>query len=313
MMKWSISAHNMFHRCQRQYLFNNIMASETSNEVLRREAHILKQLQGLSAWQGSLVHEGIRLFLMPPLRRNAKISTEEIIDSTMALARQQFTFSQGKGYRNAYMTREIAGTRYAALYEHEFNHEINESHLQQVLENVRTSFVNLFEQEQLLEEIRNHRGLQCESFLRFYVKDITIWSKLDLVFYRTDGHLVIIDWKIGDDVASDYSHQIMVYALAAKHRWPRTPVENFEIKEVNLLKNTITVYPLTTEKLLETEDFIYRSSTDIRDLTGDQSWDAQCLEDFEPARSGRTCQYCKFRKLCQEVYVDLPSAESIQN
>ncbi len=206
-MKWSISAHNMFRRCQRQYLFNNIMASETSKEELRGEAHILKQLQGLSAWQGSLVHEGIRLFLVPQLRRNAKIFREEIIDSTMALARQQFAFSHDKGYRNVRMTREIAGARYAALYEHEFNHEIDESHLQQVLVNVRTSFINLLEQGQLLEEIRNHRGLQCESFLRFYVRDITIWSKLDLVFFRTDGHLVIIDWKIGDDVASDYTQE----------------------------------------------------------------------------------------------------------
>jgi PD-(D/E)XK nuclease superfamily protein len=301
-MKWSISAHNMFQRCQRQYLFNNIMASETSNEELRREAHILKQLQGWSAWQGSLVHEGIRLFLMPQLRRNANISTEEIIVSTQALARQQFAFSQEKSYRNAGMTRDMAGSHYAALYEHEFDQEIDESHLQQVLENARLSLVNLFEQRQLLEEVRNHRGLQCESFLRFYVRDITVWSKLDLVFFRPDGHSVIIDWKIGDDVASDYSHQVMVYALAAKHRWPRTPVENFEIKEVNLLKNTIIVHPLTSEKLLETEDFIYRSGSSIRDLTGDQNWDAQRLEDFEPARSVLTCQYCKFRKLCQEVY-----------
>src|SRR6266705_51758 len=99
-MKWSISAHNMFHRCQRQYLFNNIMASETSNEELWREAFILKQLQGWSAWQESLVHEGIRLFVVPQLRRNANISTAEIIGSTQALARQQFVFSQGKSYRN---------------------------------------------------------------------------------------------------------------------------------------------------------------------------------------------------------------------
>jgi len=300
-MKWSISAHNLFQRCQRQYLFNTIIASANSLEEIRKEAYILKQLQGWIAWQGSIVHEGIHLFVIPQLKPGRKLDVEDVIDSTLKMARRQYIFSQNKRYRH--LTREIAGTPYAALFEHEYNYEIDTASLQQIPQNIRTCFLNLFEQQDLLEEISGHRGLYCEKFLQFPVgEDITIWSKLDLIFFRSDGHLVIIDWKVANDVTSDYSRQVMVYALAAKHRWPRTAIENFVVKEVNLLKNTIKTHLVTDKSLMEIEDFIYRSSTNIQNLAGNHDWDAQCLEDFEPANSCRTCQYCKFKKICQEVY-----------
>lgn len=310
-MKWSISAHNTFRRCQRQYLFSQIIASPRAKDRLRREAHILKQLRGLAKWQGAVVHDGINRFLIPQLRVDGRLNVARVIDCTLDMARQQFHFSCQQEYRTPGLTKSAAGICYAALYEHEYGQEIGEAQLQQVLDTVRTCFTNLFEQKSLLEEIRTHRRLYCERTFQFTVDNTTIWPRLDLMFFNAKGSSVIIDWKVADDITSDYSRQVMVYALGVTRQWPEIRPEHIMVKEVNLLKNIITMHPVTIERLLETEDFIYRSVTAIRDLVRDHKWESQSLEDFEPAGSFRSCQYCNFRKLCQEVYRDLPPIESI--
>jgi len=310
-MKWSISAHNIFRRCQRQYLFSQIIASPRAKDRLRREAYTLKQLQGFAAWQGAVVHNGISQFLVRQLKAGGELDTAAVIDSTLDMARQQFTFSRQQEYRTPGLTKKAAGIRYAALYGHEYSQEISEVQLQQVLDTIRNCFMNLLEQKSLLEEIRNHRDLYCEQTFPFALDTIMISPKLDLLFFNAMGHPVIIDWKVSADDTSDYFRQVMVYALSVTRKWPRIRPEDIVAKEVNLLKNTFTLHTITAGRLQDTEDFIYRSITAIRDLVGDHKWESQSLEDFEPARSFRSCQYCNFRKLCQEVYRDLPPLESI--
>ncbi len=313
-MKWSISAHNIFRRCQRQYLFSQIIASPRAKDRLRREAFILKQLRGLAKWQGAVVHDGINRFLIPQLRTGGRLDVATVIDCTLDMARQQFTFSRQQEYRTPGLTKSAAGIRYAALYEHEYGQEIGEAQLQQALNTVRTCFTNLSEQQGLLEEIRAHNGLYCDDdkqFLSFTMDDAIILSQPDLMFFNARGHPVIIDWKVAAADANDYSHQVLVYALSVTRKWPRIRPEDIVAKEVNLLKNAFTPHTITAERLQDTEDFIYRSITTIRDLVGDHKWESQSTEDFEPARSFRSCQYCNFRKLCQEVYCDLSPIELV--
>jgi len=312
-MKWSISAHNTMRRCQRQYLFGHILASPRANDERRREAQVLKQLQSLAAWQGSLVHDGICYFLIPELRARRAVSAEAVIDATLDIARQQFTFSRQHNYRIRGLSKEAAGQRYAALYAHEYDQEISEERLKNVFETVRECFIHLFGQTSLLADIRAHRQLFCEQTFQFTVEQVSIWPKLDLFFFDANNRPVIIDWKVVSDETSDYARQVLVYALSVMRRWPTIQPETITIKAVNLLKNTITLYEVTAERLLDIEDFIYRSTAAVRDLTGDHKAASQSLEDFEPARSVRSCQYCNFRKLCQEVYRDLPSTESLPN
>lgn len=290
------------------------MASPTAKKDQgRREAYILKQLRGLAAWQGAVVHDGISRFLVPQLKAGGEIDATEIITSTLDMARQQFAFSYQQLYRTADLTKEAAGSRYAALYEHEYAQEINEAQLLQVLDTVRACFIRLFEQEGLLEEISISQSLYCEQHFPFTLDNATVSPKPDLTYFNSESHPVIIDWKVANDVASDYSRQLMVYTLGVTRWRPGIRPQDIIIKKVNLLKNIITLYPVTAERLLEIEDFIYRSITIIRDLVGDHKWGSQHLEDFEPAASFRSCQYCNFRKLCQEVYRDSPPVESVSD
>ena len=44
-MKWSYSAHNAMRRCQRLFVFGQMMASHRARDPQRREAYLLKQLK----------------------------------------------------------------------------------------------------------------------------------------------------------------------------------------------------------------------------------------------------------------------------
>ncbi len=311
-MKWSVSGHNAFRRSQRQYLFGFIAAAAArAKDPVRHEAYILKQLQSVEMWQGDLVHDAIRHFVIPALSKKEPLVPERIISDTLAMKRGQFDFSREQRYRIQGMTKKSAGIHYAALHPHEYGAEISDAQLQEVETTVVVSLNNLFGLTNLLAEIRQSRSVHCEEVFRFNLDDVTVTPQLDLLYLDKVGLPTIIDWKISDSDSSDYAPQLMVYALALKNWRKDFRPEDFTVFEVNLLRNYVTQYPITAERLDETEDFIFRSVTKIRSLVGDNKWESQEFEEFEPAKSFRTCQYCNFRKLCQEVYRDLPSSESV--
>ena len=280
---------------------------------MRHEAYVLKQLQGLAMWQGDIVHDGIRIFVQPYLKSRSKPDTNRIVAVTLDMAREQFSFSLQREYRKPGMTKESAGLRYAALYAHEYGQEINDDQLQQVLDTVRSALKVLLGLTELIEEICISYSVYVEQNFPFQLDGTTISPKLDLMFLNGRGRPVIVDWKTTTALTNDYSRQLMVYALAVRHWWKAMNPDDITVKEINLLEGTTTTYPVNAQTLIEIEDFIYRSVAQIRDLVGDRKWENQNLEDFEPAKSYRTCLYCNFRRLCQEVYRDLPSAESVQD
>jgi len=311
-MRWSISAHNTFRRCQRQYFFDQVMASHNARDGRRREAYILKQLRGLKAWQGTLIHKGIQHFVVPRLEAGEPLDIPCIINETIGMGRQQLAFSEGRGYRDPANTKTRAGLTYAALYEHEYIGEIAPSDLEQVWTTVDTCLHNLANQTKLIETISRSRWIKAEAPLSFEVDGITVSVILDLLFFDNNRPF-IIDWKVSDSQASSYDRQSRVYGLAVLRKWPEFPPQEVQIREVNLLRNIVTAHPLTEQDLLQTEDFIFRSASEMIALIGDRAYEEQQFEDYEPARTHRTCLYCKYRSLCLEMSNEVSTTESIRN
>lgn len=75
-----------------------------------------------------------------------------------------------------------------------------------------------------------------------------------------------MDWKIGESETSDYSRQLLVYALAVARsgQWPGVDAEAVRLSEVNLLKNQIRQHAVTQERLEEAEDFACRGVSELR-------------------------------------------------
>src|SRR4051794_24761769 len=108
-MRWSYSAHTTLRRCQRQYIFGHMMAAHNAKDPLRREAYILKQLQQVSAWQGSVVHAVLASQFVPALRIGRAPRPSALCPAAIDLARRQFAFSAAKRYREPGLTKSAAG------------------------------------------------------------------------------------------------------------------------------------------------------------------------------------------------------------
>ena len=296
-MKWSISAHNTFRRCQRQFFFGNIMASHNAKDPRRREAFILKQLKHLPVWRGVLVHDCLNNFFIPSVK-NGLISQVELTRITLELLDQQYEFSKNRRYRSG-LSKSEHGSYYCALYEHEFGKSIEDKRLEIIRNEISQCYEYLYSITDFLMRLRNCENLTSEIILPFKVDSTTISGKLDLTFID-ETNLNIVDWKIGASDTSDYSMQLLIYALAATHRMGRRP-ERIRLYEVNLLKKRINEHAIDEERLQKAEDFIYRSISDIKSVTRELKYDDLKYDDFESTQNPTNCEFCNYQKFCTEI------------
>jgi hypothetical protein len=280
------------------------MASHAAKDNERHEAYILKQLRPVSAWQGSIVHQILATrfvddFIVP--RR--PLDVPALTAAAQDLAQRQFAFSAARRYREPGQTKSAVGSEYCALVEHEHGEGVSPEALAVVHATLARCFANLASQVEFLAMLRAGYGHQVEVRLNADLGGSqlpTVTATVDLLFFRPDGQLTIVDWKVGQSETSDYARQVLVYALAVvgSRHWPDLVPEAIELYEVNLLRNYIQQHPVTTERLDETEDFVYRSLVDLDALVGGRRFDELDLSEFEVAERPSSCGWCNFRSLC---------------
>ena len=279
------------------------MAAPRSRDDKRREAYMLKQLQHLSVWQGSLVHKGISQFLVPTLRRNRLINEKTLIERTVAMAERQLKFSKSLTY---HLLREqpknSLGDDFCALFEHEYGISYLSEDVENVYQGISQCFQNLFSQSRFIRYLQGRPWYGSEFALQFKFNEATVTARLDVLFFRQGRQPTIIDWKVTKSEVSDYSRQALVYAWVVLHSsaWQGVHPEEIEIYEVNLAKNQIKLHPVTKDRLNKIEDFVFRSIIEIQALRGNSSYCLEHLEDYEFARSPKACQNCNFQRLCKE-------------
>ena len=313
-MKWSVSAHNVMRRCQRLFVFGQVMAAHNARDPLRREAYLLKQLQSISTRQGSIVHKVLATSFLSDVRAGRAIDPAALSAAAHDLARRQFAFSAARRYREPGQTKGAAGDEYCALYEHEYGQDISPEQLDMVYTTITRCFEHLAGQETYLARLSAGSAHLAELPLNFSLAGATITATLDLVYLGANGQLVVVDWKVARSETSDYSWQLLVYALAVARcgRWPTVNAEAIELYEANLLRNQVRQHPVSAQRLQEAEDFIYRSLVEREALIGKDRFDDLDLNEFEVAERPGTCYHCNFGSLCLRQLEEAGCSEEAQ-
>jgi hypothetical protein len=301
-VKWSYSSHRMMRKCQRQYAFARLVAAHNATDPNRREAYILKQLQSLAAWQGSIVHKVLASDFLADLRAGRLPDATRLTDAAHNLATRQFAFSEARRYREPGMSKAAAGNDYCALFDHERGREVAPVALESTFATISDCFHNLAGKRAFLEELLSGYGHEAELRVRFNLDDVNVESQLDLVFWRPDRGLSVVDWKVSREETSENAFQLLTYAIAASRsqRWPGISATDIHLYEANLLKNEIRAHSASAERLEEAEDFIYRGVLGFKALLGNGTVSESDLEEFEVANKPTTCMYCNFGPLCIE-------------
>lgn len=290
-------------RCQRQVFFANIAAWHNGKDPLRRESFVLSQLKSMEAWRGSLVHESIRLFVVPSWQERQTIAWDRVVEEARKLGNRQFAFSEQRRYREVGLSKSKAKEEYCALFAHEFGPAPTESELAATLAAVESSIRKLATLENFLRHVGGRNFYRPEAAVSAEYNGIRIQGVIDLVFGGAYGHYGVVDWK--DYAASsttDARLQMCLYAwlICKAGAWRVTAAQNVELWEVNLGLPDAQQYKLDQSNFDELEDFMYRSTEALKALCGEGAYSAGDLENYEYTQNPNSCRYCAYQNVCRE-------------
>ncbi len=303
-IKWSFSADRCLRRCQRQFFLQHVAAWHNTRDPVRREAFLLKQVKTLALWQGSLIHRGIELYVVPQLQQNSRVDWNQVVQQTIDMAGRQFQFSAERRYREAGMSKARAGDDYCALMGHEREDGVSTSDFEGVVHVVRQSLTNLSEMTEFWAEVRGRGKYWPELGVRVSYDAVHIEAHIDLLFFRAYGKPTIIDWKISESVGggdADLQTALYAWALCQHPKWGVTRAEDCELLEVQLLSKTVLRHRADQAAFDRLEDRIYRSLNSMQAMGIGERYDLANIGRYDLAANPNSCAYCPVRTLCQQL------------
>lgn len=309
-MKWSIMQAKMFARCQRKWYYYELVAYPRAKDSLRREAFFLKQLQSINAWRGSLVDKVIHNFVTPRLLSHTLPSEDEMLEYTLNLMKAQISFGKERKHRDPSVTKSNSGISYCAFYDLEYDRDLKEESLQNAEKEIVSALKNLLSSELLKDIAETNQYVISQRSLSFSpFEDVRVVCVPDMVVFFEDRAPLIIDWKVHFLGNSDAWLQLGIYSIALSQVTPHKDFpasfsglkgnpSQIDLIEFQLLKNIQRKYSITEQDVLDIEDYILRSTIQMRNLVNGRSFNDLDVSSFQTARNPQTCSKCQFKKLC---------------
>lgn len=301
----------MFAQCQRQWCFKcHVANANATKKPLAREAYILSKLQSIHAWRGDVVDSIIESEIIKALDRGWKPLEAQVLKSARALFEKRLAFARANRLREEGMTRKLGGESFAALYAVEYNEPVSESDVNRAWEEVEKSLVNFLSMGDLCTLLKGASRLVAQRPLLFHYYRMSVRAVPDLIAFFSDEPPLIVDWKVNASGARIHKRQLAIYALALTHcqsshkDFPESPrtyePTDFKLLEVQLLHNQIHEYQLSASDVVEAENYIAHSMTEMIYADGDTSQGRFDPYEYPVAYYAETCERCPFRKICWE-------------
>lgn len=309
MMDWSIAKSKIFLQCQRKWYYYELAAHPKARDTTRKEVYHLKQLQSINAWRGSLVDTVIAKIVTPSIKARKLPSEKETIDFALRLMQTQISFGKEKKHRQPYITKTKAGDTYCAFYDLEYKGELDEESLKQAEKDITCALKNLLSSELIQDIANNNLHIISQRTLTFNpFEDIRVKCVPDLIVFFKEKAPLIIDWKVHTTGNTDAWLQLGIYALALSQVNPHKDFPNFReqvenisnigLIEYQLLSNKQRKYSVSSNDVLDIEDYIFKSSMQMKRLVDSKKFNDLDIRRFRSARSPAICERCQFKKLC---------------
>jgi hypothetical protein len=298
-LTWSVSRDRLFHDCERAYYYNYYGAWEGWDKAApepRRTLYILKNMQSLEMWAGSIVHEVIA----EALRRYALKQRPVTAGELQAHARQKMR----RGWLEA-VHREWQADPKNKLNLCELYHGNGKSLPRDMTEACKqrvNDCLQAFADSAVLREILAATYLSWKPIdqLNSFSMDggLKVWCALDFAYTDPAGNLRILDWKTGSEKEDALQLQLACYVSFAEQQW-HVAVENIQPAGIFLREDArVSQYDVTPEILTEARNRILTSAAEMRAKLADASSNTAREDDFATCGKTWTCQRCNFRSVC---------------
>lgn len=310
-LTWSSSRDQILHGCERKYYFQYLAPARiNSRDEVLREIAFLKRLKNLYMWKGSLFHDVIADYL-ERFQRGQAINVDAFLDDYQRIIETQWSHSLEKKYRDN--IRAMGQGNSLALLEHEYDDDLPESTLQDVISDIRNWFL-LFttwaNDYGIFEKLRKSNRYWIEpqpygaNAPGFDYDDVQVLAKVDLATQNSDGSFDIYDWKSGSApnqpawISLDQAElQVSVYQLWPHKRF-NVPLNSIRAHLIYLGNNPPEhkIFEMDGNRKEYVLNLIGRSIERAKQFLELRSGE---LKDFDYGSSHRICRLCVFKRLCQ--------------
>lgn len=317
--KWSISTVNTLRQCNRKYYFASVLANFHHSNRLRRKAFELKNMQNFWMWPGSVVDKIMEKEVIPLIIDDKEIDFSQVAESAIKLAKMQFRFSEESWYKDPTVSKTEAGDDYCILDIHEIGTQYKELDLINVYSKITQAILNIpniklpDSNKSLIEYLREAKNILSNvTTWSFQMEQSRVSPQMDLVMYHKFNP-VVIDWKVSDSYASDYSRQLIVCGLTVyftRQKKVETegkkPFQFSDIKlyEVNLLKGEMKEHLFTEERANDLIDEINLTGSDIAILTKELTGNIDDIKGFELTENEGNCRLCNYQPFCEHLLLN---------
>lgn len=305
----SYSEVQQFRRCQRQWFFKNVCASALAKkDPRRREAYVLSKLQSVSAWRGSLVDRVISTYLLPELRKRSLPSVDSLLREARRLFDIQRAFATAHRVREAGMKVSSNPDAFAALLDVELGKTLDGAAFDLAWNDVEISLRNALGMQELFADLRSANVI-VQPRLFFDINDLKVAASPDVIAFRRNRTIRIVDWKVHSFGLRAAKSQLTVYACALHRGQPQsyfawdprgTPLSQFGLTEVQLINGEIHDYSVNEQDVDEMLDDLFESGELIKLACGDKSEDDMRADEFPVTNWPEMCLRCGFRRICKE-------------
>ena len=294
---WSVSRDRLFRECERAYYYTYYGSWggwERNADPRVRKLYILKNLQTLDMWAGSIVHEIIAEALRRYAMDRRAISAEDLKQRARAKLRRGWVEAVNREWE-----RSPKKTNLFELYYGD-GRTLPRETTDRLRDKVYEALDN-FAGSTVLESILatpyvNWRPV--DKLDAFDVDGVKVWAAVDFAFTDPHGATRILDWKTGAERPDELRIQLGCYALYAVERW-RTPLEAVRVAAVYLVNQPkIVENPITADLLAETRQFILDSAASMRARLDDPVANTASEDAFPCTDNVRSCRRCNFREVC---------------
>lgn len=307
-LTWSFSRDRLFNGCRRAYFYNYYLSWggwDAKADKLCRQAYILKNISGIDAWIGEIVHSIIKWILetkiagissqsnspqaeFPGLRKD--ISAREAVKKAKDRLLKNWEQSRSRMW-------EKNVKQNLNLFEHYYGRELSREDLSKKLEKVTASINNLYESG-FLDGLS---GLPRESFLRvdsldsFDLKGTKIFASPD--FAVKSGDYLLYDWKTGRPNEKD-TLQLSCYILYATIKW-KIPPDSVKIIPAYLTQENFSLSPVEPLSMEEVIQYISESLARMQSLLIRGQENKINIKDCPKTDEEWRCKNCKFQEICK--------------
>ncbi|MFB5763904.1 RecB family exonuclease [Paenibacillus medicaginis] len=293
---YSQSRANTFDECLRKYYFhyygshngwNREQATEEQAALYR-----LKQLSNLYLLFGDLAHRMCESAIRAlDVRREPP--RPEFLDKVMReMLNQGYKESQD---RETWLSQPKQRIMLSEIY---YGEETLHDRIS-IINDRRRAIVRNLSASATWKELSAGRAqvVEVEKWDTMLLHETKVYVKMDLLYRRQNGEMVIVDWKTGKE--GDFSDQLYLYAAYVREKY-NIPLEQLELRVEYLVTGESEAYKPEQEEIAKVEENVGRYIEEMKSCLDDEYYNKpKPMSFFTPMPSRRACGSCNFREVCE--------------